>query len=188
MRFMSALFAFGCLIAGGVVADPLGSGFTYQGQLVQNGAPADGSFDFRFSLYSAANGGTAIDTIELDADAVSGGLVNASLDFTDVPYDGQALWIEVEVRTAGGGTFTTLTPRQPISAAPYALYAASGNPGPQGPPGPTGPAGLQGPQGDTGRRPRRPQGDPGPQGPAGCRDVAVFWNRVERKLRFQRLQ
>ena len=162
---VSALRARVYSLPAGRRADPLGSGFTYQGQLVQNGTPADGSFDFRFSLYSAANGGTAIDTIELDADTVSGGLVNASLDFTDVPYDGQALWIEVEVRAAGGGTFTTLTPRQPISAAPYALYAASGNPGPQGPAGPTGPAGPQGPQGQQGDA--GPQGDPGPQGPPG---------------------
>lgn len=162
MRTMSALVALGCLIAGGVAADPLGSAFTYQGQLQQNGVPADGSFDFRFSLYTSASGGTAIDTVETDADAVSGGLVNATLDFTDVPYDGQALWIEVEVRTAGGGTFTTLSPRQPLSAAPYALYAASGNPGPQGPAGPAGP---QGPIGATG--PAGPQGDPGPQGPPG---------------------
>jgi hypothetical protein len=104
-------------------ADPLGTAFTYQGQLADNGAPANGSYDFTFALYSSASGGTPIDTIELDAQTVTAGLVNASLDFTDAPYTGQALWVEVGVRGAGGGTFTTLMPRQTINATPYALYA-----------------------------------------------------------------
>lgn len=162
MRLLSKLLATSLLGAGLAAADPLGSAFTYQGQLDNNGAPANGDFDFEFALYSSASGGTAIDTIELDDQAVSAGLVNASLDFTDVPYDGQALWIEVGVRATGDGSFTALSPRQAISAAPYALYAASGNPGPQGPAGPTGP---QGPQGNPG--PQGPQGDPGAQGPQG---------------------
>lgn len=168
MRLAPMLLAMSLAAAAGASADPLGSAFTYQGQLDQNGSPANGSYDLEFALYTASTGGTAIDTVELDAQAVAGGLINAPLDFTDVPYDGQALWIEVGVRDAGGGAFTTLSPRQPITAAPYALYAASGNPGPQGPAGPPGPAGPQGPQGDAGPQgPAGPQGDPGPQGPPG---------------------
>ncbi|MFO1507582.1 MAG: hypothetical protein U1F23_11030 [Lysobacterales bacterium] len=104
-------------------ADPLGSAFTYQGQLNDGGAPANGSYDLKFDLYTTASGGTSIDSIELDAQAVSGGLVNASLDFTDLPFNGQALWVEVSVRPAGDGSFTTLSPRQVINATPYALYA-----------------------------------------------------------------
>lgn len=162
MRLAPMLLAMSLAAAAGASADPLGSAFTYQGQLDQNGSPANGSYDLEFALYTASTGGTAIDTVELDAQAVAGGLINAPLDFTDVPYDGQALWIEVGVRDAGGGAFTTLSPRQPITAAPYALYAASGNPGPQGPAGPPGPTGPPGPEGPAG-----PQGDPGPQGPPG---------------------
>ena len=109
--------AFGAHVAS---ADPLGTGFTYQGRLDDGGEPANGSYDFRFGLFTSATEGTAIDTIELDAQSVSAGLIEASLDFTDVPYDGQALWIEISARTTGSGNFTTLTPRQPISAAPYA--------------------------------------------------------------------
>ena len=154
-------------------ADPLGSGFAYQGQLDDNGSPADGSYDFQFGLFTSATGGSAVDTIEIDGESVSGGLVNASLDFTDAPFDGQALWIEVSVRASGSGAFTTLSPRQPIAAAPYALYALSGNPGPQGPvgpQGPPGPAGPQGLQGDPG--PTGPQGPTGPAGPAGAQGPA----------------
>ena len=150
-----------CFAACGVVkAAPVGSDFTYQGQLSDAGVPANGNYDFEFALYTAASGGTAVDTIDVDDLSVSAGLVNANLDFTAVPYDGQALWVEVRVRPgASNGSYTALAPRQALSAAPYALFALSGNEGPAGPAGPQGPTGPQGPQG--------PQGDTGPQGPAG---------------------
>ena len=142
-----------------------GSAFTYQGQLSQNGSPVSGSFDFLFALYTVNSGGTAVDTIPLTL-PVSEGLINASLDFTDVPFDGQALWVEVSVRPNGSsGGYTTLSPRQALTATPYALYALNGVPGPQGPAGPAGAAGAQGPagaQGATGA-----QGIQGIQGPPG---------------------
>jgi hypothetical protein len=144
------------------LADPLGSAFTYQGQLTDNGSPANAMYDFQFGLFTSATGGTAVDTINLDDLSVSNGLINASLDFTALPFDGQGLWIEVNMRPAGSGSYTTLSPRQALSAAPFALYAMSGNPGPQGPIGPQGPTGPQGPDGPTG-----PTGPTGPQGPAG---------------------
>lgn len=123
MRILTTLF-FACVLGVAAAnADPLGSAFTYQGQLSDGGAPANGSYDLKFDLYTTASGGTAIDSIELDAQSVSGGLLNASLDFTEMPYNGQALWVEVSVRHAGGGSFTTLSPRQSINATPYALYA-----------------------------------------------------------------
>ncbi|HET6545138.1 MAG TPA: hypothetical protein VFG55_00145 [Rhodanobacteraceae bacterium] len=159
-------------LAGYASADPLGSDFTYQGQLTDAGTPANGSYDFEFALYTSASGGVAVDTLDMPALAVSGGLVNASLDFTDVPYDGQALWVELRVRPTGsGGGYTTLDPRQALSAAPYALYALSGNPGPQGPVGPQGPDGSKGPEGAQGAEgptgPVGPQGPDGPMGPEG---------------------
>ena len=141
------------------MAEPLGSAFTYQGQLTFNSSPASGNFDFQFALYIASSGGTAVDTITLANQTVSDGLISASLDYTEVPFNGQALWIEVRVRPAGSGTYTTLTPRQAITATPYALFALNGNIGPQGPVGPQGPMGTTGATGA--------QGVIGPQGPAG---------------------
>lgn len=139
------------------VAAQLASSFTYQGRLSDAGQPADGNYDFQFALYLSASGGTAVDTLNFDDLDVDGGLVNATLDFTELPFDGQALWVEVRVRAGNAsGAYTTLTPRQPLTATPYALFALSGNEGPQGPAGPEGPQGPQGPQGDTGS-----------QGPAG---------------------
>jgi hypothetical protein len=167
---MRALVLAVCLVCCvGVQADPLGSGFTYQGQLNDAGVPANGTYDFEFALYSSASGGSAVDTVDVGDLAVSGGLVNAMLDFTDAPYDGQALWVEVRVRPgSSSSSYTTLAPRQALSAAPYALHALSGNPGPQGPEGPAGPQGPAGPAGPNGPTgPAGPAGATGPQGPTG---------------------
>ena len=162
MRHLSRVLA--CLLAASTpaLATSVGSAFTYQGNLDFNGSPASGNFDFQFVLYTAATAGTALDTITLTSQTVTGGLINASLDFTEIPFNGQALWIEVHVRPAGSGTYTTLTPRQSITATPYALFALSGNPGPQGATGPKGDTGSPGPAGPTGAT-----GAAGPSGPSG---------------------
>ncbi|HEV7489653.1 MAG TPA: hypothetical protein VGO25_02530 [Rhodanobacteraceae bacterium] len=158
---LTALFTFG---VENLAAQAVGSAFTYQGDLTDDGTPASGSYDFEFALFTAPNGGTAIDTIDSSDVGVLAGLVNVSIDFTDVPFNGQALFVEVRVRPGGSnGAFTVLSPRQSLSAVPYALYALSGNPGPQGPQGPQGPTGPAGPQGDVG--PQGPTGPAGPQGP-----------------------
>ncbi len=170
MRRLTCVLAAGLAFANMVGAAPVGSNFTYQGQLTDAGSPASGPYDFEFALYTSASGGSAVDTLSIDDLAVSGGLFNASLDFTDAPYDGQALWLEVRVRAgASSGSYTTLAPRQPLNATPYALYALSGNPGPQGPVGPQGPIGPMGMQGPEG-----PAGPAGPQGPAGAQGPPGF--------------
>jgi hypothetical protein len=163
MRVTACLFAASLLFANIAWADPVGAAITYQGQLTDAGSPANGAYDFQFALFTSANGGSAVDTVVADDLAVSAGLINASLDFTDAPYNGQALWVEVQVRPgASSGSYTTLTPRQPLNATPYALYALNGNPGPTGPAGPNGPNGPAGPAG-----PQGPIGADGPQGPPG---------------------
>ncbi|NMD21717.1 MAG: hypothetical protein GYA76_15935 [Verrucomicrobia bacterium] len=40
-------------------------------------------------------------------------------------FDGSARWLEIAVRTNGDTAFTTLTPRQQLTPAPYALYAGT---------------------------------------------------------------
>lgn len=153
---LACLIALGCTAAG---ASPLGSAFTYQGKLSDGGSAASGAYDFEFALYNDALAGMALDTVTVPALFVDVGLVNTAVDFTDVPYNGQALWVEVRVRRVGVSSYTTLAPRQALGATPYALYALSGNPGPAGP---EGPAGLPGPQGPIGA-----DGAPGADGAVG---------------------
>src|SRR6186713_1049317 len=107
--FLVSAFIFTLACTGVLRADPVGSGITYQGQLSDGGLPANGSYDFQFALYTSADDGAAVDSVEVADLAVAGGLVNATLDFTDVPYDGQALWVGIAVRAGNSsGAYTTL--------------------------------------------------------------------------------
>lgn len=106
-------------------AAPLGTAFTCQGKLADAGQSADGIYDLRFTLYDAATEGAQVgDPLTNTAVVVSRGLFTSELDFGAGVFPGDARWLEVGVRTNGGGGFTPLSPRQPLTAAPYALYAA----------------------------------------------------------------
>lgn len=97
--------------------------FTYQGRLADAGVPANGSFDFEFRLWDAVGGGNLLGTVPADALLVEDGEFSARLDFGTGPFDGSARWLELAVRPAGNGAFTTLAPRQPIDPTPYALHS-----------------------------------------------------------------
>jgi len=50
----------------------LGTAFTYQGVLTDNGNPADGSYDLQFKLYDAASGGQQVgSTFSLNDEAIN---------------------------------------------------------------------------------------------------------------------
>lgn len=105
----------------------LGTGFTYQGRLTDAGSPANGSYDLRFILYDAETGGAQVGAIlEKGEVGVVNGLFSTELDFGASAFTGDALWLEISVRpgtVTGAGGYTVLSPRQPVSPAPYALYA-----------------------------------------------------------------
>jgi len=109
------------LAAGSVLAQQMGSGLTYQGTFADAGVPANGNYDFEFALYAQASAGTAQAVIAKSV-AVNGGLVNTELDFGAPTFNGQAKWIEVRLRPAGSSDpYTVLSPRQSVTAVPYAL-------------------------------------------------------------------
>ncbi len=161
---------------------PATSAFTYQGQLRSGLTLVDGMRDLKFRLYDASAGGVQVGP-ELLATGVQcvNGRFAVELDFGAIPFTGQARWLEVDVSApGGGGPFSTMSPRQSMTATPYALYALNGPAGPAGPMGPAGPqgpagndgapgvAGPQGPAGNDGAPgPAGPQGAPGAQGPQG---------------------
>jgi hypothetical protein len=84
--------------------------------------PAVSNADFEFALFDGEEDGSQIGpTLSADDVGLVNGLFTISLDFGADAFNGDARWIEVAVRSpAGAGGFTTLTPRQPITAAPYA--------------------------------------------------------------------
>ena len=61
---------------------PLGTAFTYQGQLKNGTTGFTGTCDMQFSLYDAASGGAQIgSTLTLSPVNVAGGLFTVQLDF-----------------------------------------------------------------------------------------------------------
>ena len=106
---------------------PLGTAFAYQGKLKQLDVPVTGEADFQFRLFDAESGGTLIDSLGLSYVPITDGLFTVQLDFGAGAFVGEARWLEVEVEfPSGESNWTTLTPRQPLNAAPYALYALDG--------------------------------------------------------------
>jgi len=103
----------------------LGTAFTYQGRLNKDGSPISGTCDFQFSLWDALSGGTQIgSTITKYNVAVNNGFFTEQIDFGASAFNGDARWLQIAVRCpAGSGSYTTLSPRQPLTAAPYALYS-----------------------------------------------------------------
>lgn len=110
---------------------PLGTAFTYQGQLKEAGIPAEGDYDFVFRLFDAESGPAQVGSdVAIDDWPVADGLFTVELDFGTGLFTGDARWLEVAVRPgASGNPHTVLSPRQPLTAVPYALYTLDGTAG-----------------------------------------------------------
>ena len=102
--------------------------FTYQGRLTDSTLPASGTYQMKFSVWDAVTLGTQQGTtVTNNAVTVANGVFAVQLDFTATPFaTGANRWIEVAVRKlADPPGFTTLTPRQPVTASPYATRSLS---------------------------------------------------------------
>ena len=65
------------------------STFKYQGELSDNGVPANGSDDLSFSLYNAATNGTPVGiTVSNIVSSVSNGVFTVSLNFGSAVFNG----------------------------------------------------------------------------------------------------
>ena len=112
-----------------VRAQSLDTSFTYQGKLIDTSNPAQGFYDFEFKLFDDPNtDGQVGSTLAQENIGVYEGYFTVVLDFGGGVFDGTALWLEIGVRAGeleDPNVYTTLTPRQKITASPYALYAVS---------------------------------------------------------------
>ncbi|MFO7679883.1 MAG: tail fiber domain-containing protein [Chloroflexota bacterium] len=109
----------------------MGTSFTYQGQLKdETGNPLNATCDFRFTLWDADD----LDGTQIGAESLAPGvsvsegyftaLVNDSEVFGYDAFRGEPRWLEVGVRCpAGSGPYTALSPRQPLTAVPFASLA-----------------------------------------------------------------
>lgn len=106
-------------------AASLSTAFTYQGQLNEAEAPANGQFDFEFRLFDALAGGTQVGaTLVSSNTVVEEGLFTVELDFGPGIFSDRALWLGMGVRSSGTPTrFVSLPVRQALTAVPQAQYA-----------------------------------------------------------------
>jgi hypothetical protein len=111
------------------LADPLGTAFTYQGRLIDANQAANALYDFQFKLFDANSGGNKLgaDVNKPEVDVIDS-YFTVELDFGSV-FDGNNRWLEIGVRPGvqnDPNIYTTLSPRQRVTPAPYALYAKNG--------------------------------------------------------------
>lgn len=94
---------------------------SYQGRLTNpGGSPLNGTYTMRFIVYDDEFAGSALwDSGNLSV-SVEDGLFNVQLGVPSQYFDGRALWVNIMV----GGE--TLSPRQEILPAPYALSLRPG--------------------------------------------------------------
>jgi hypothetical protein len=114
-----------------VIPTSMGTAFTYQGRLMDSNSPADGLYDFRFKLYDNPDPVFAVhleSTIDINDFDVIDGYFTVELDFGSDVFDGDARWLEIDVRPGDSNdptAFVTLRPRTELTATPYAIYAAT---------------------------------------------------------------
>lgn len=121
-------FTFSRMLAGLLVLLPVASlsqaqtsAFSYQGKLVDNSSPANGSYDFQFKLFDALTGGTQQgSTFTVNGVTVTGGIFTVNLDFGG-NFPGTDRFLEISVKQTSGSTFTMLSPRQQVTSTPYAI-------------------------------------------------------------------
>ena len=104
------------------LAGTVASRISYQGRLTDAGGnPLNGSYNLVFQLWNDAAAGSQVGSnIVKNGVAVSGGLFTVEVDIPQSAFNGQALWLQIQVNDQ------TLTPRQELLPVPYAFSLVPG--------------------------------------------------------------
>lgn len=116
------------LLLGSVAAMAQSTAFSYQGRLNDGANAANGAYEIQFKLFDAVTGGTQVGTTFIPTPAgvvVTNGAFTVTLDFGATAFPGADRWLEISVKPPNGAAFTTLTPRQKVTATPYAIKSLS---------------------------------------------------------------
>ena len=113
------------IISTTTLSAPVGSRFSYQGQLQFNDISVTGAYDFKIELWTQLTGGGFFGpALEIADVEVTDGIFTLELDFTESPFTGDDLFLKIQVREgASTGNYITMSPRQRINATPYAIQA-----------------------------------------------------------------
>jgi hypothetical protein len=98
--------------------------FTYQGRLQVNNNLASGTYNLKLTVYDALTGGNIAGGPITNSVGVTNGIFTTTLDLGAAPFPGANRWLEISVRQGNSGNFNLLTPRQRVTAAPYAIMSA----------------------------------------------------------------
>jgi hypothetical protein len=102
---------------------PVGTGFTYQGQLKSAGEPVSDACEMAFRLYdAAAPGGGQVGPPITRTVVISQGLFTEQLDFGAGVFEGGARWLGITVKCPGDSGHADLG-RLALTGVPYALHA-----------------------------------------------------------------
>jgi hypothetical protein len=85
----------------GASLEAQGTAFTYQGRLADTGSPANGVYDFQFTIFDALSGGNLVaGPITNRSVTVTDGLFTVNLDFGTLAFPGAARWMGIGVKEA----------------------------------------------------------------------------------------
>jgi hypothetical protein len=101
--------------------------FTFQGKLNDAAAAATGTYQMQFALFPGSSAGARIGPTftlgsSLPAVQVANGIFTVQLDFGSSPFNsGADRFLEISVKHAADPGYTTLAPRQQLTASPYSI-------------------------------------------------------------------
>ncbi|UCC31711.1 MAG: hypothetical protein JSU86_05405 [Phycisphaerales bacterium] len=100
---------------------PIGTAFTYQGQLKYNDSAVNDTCDFEFGLWDEPSDGSQVaTTLTVDAIEVAEGLFTVALDFGEGAFQGDARWLAMAVCCPSPScTPLPLDGRQKLTPAPH---------------------------------------------------------------------
>lgn len=109
-------------------AQVMGPGFNYQGEILDNGSPANGDYDIIINAFDTQIGGSPIAVSDIRFNiAITNGLLNIeNIDFLSSGiYHGDLVWMEIGIKKSSDPftSFETLTPRQSIGAVPNSIFS-----------------------------------------------------------------
>ena len=104
--------------------------FTYQGELMDNGVPANGNYDILINAYTVESGGTAF---PFPSEFTNVNVINGLFSLKDVEFGdllfiaNTDIWLGVFIKKPADLAYTELAPRQKINASPYSIKSEQAN-------------------------------------------------------------
>ncbi len=121
------------LIFSVVHAQAIDHTFTYQGELIDNGVAANDLYDMKVQAFTTLSGVNTIGNTSVHEDGVTTGVTVSNglftignVDLGTTAFDGDEIWLEVSIKKSSdaGASYVALSPRQKMTAVPYAFNLA----------------------------------------------------------------